>query len=140
MELVCCRTGRNLGGYSDYLENTRSYFLSCFVVIPNLKDTAFGGVYGMDQTSDFGACNYCAIERYHRVRSLGESNKQVAWQAKLTARGFEEQWQLAAWVKRLDDKELICFSCHNLFLYFDPMSKTAVWKERLGGTGRVRKR
>ena len=91
MELVCCKTDRNLGGYFDYLENTRSYFLSCFVVIPNLKDTAFGGVYGMDQTSDFGACNYCAIERYHRVRSLGESNKQVAWQAKLTARGFEEQ-------------------------------------------------
>ena len=42
---------------------------------------------------------------------------------------------MAAWVKRLDDKELICFSCHNLFLYFDPMSKMAVWKERLGGTG-----
>ena len=44
----------SLCGYSDYLENTRSYFLSCFVVIPNLKDTAFGGVYGMDQTSDLG--------------------------------------------------------------------------------------
>ena len=42
---------------------------------------------------------------------------------------------MAAWVKRLDDKELICFFCHNLFLYFDPMSKMAVWKERLGGTG-----
>ena len=54
MELVCCRPGRSLGGYSDYLENTRSYFLSCFVVIPNLKDTAFGGVYGTEQTSDFG--------------------------------------------------------------------------------------
>ena len=25
--------------------------------------------------------------------------------------------------------------CHNLFLYFDPMSRMAVWKERLGGTG-----
>ena len=42
---------------------------------------------------------------------------------------------MAAWVKRLDDKELICFSCHYLFLYFDSMSKMAVWKERLGGTG-----
>ena len=31
----------------------RSYFLSCFVVIPNLKDMVFGGVYGMDETSDF---------------------------------------------------------------------------------------
>ena len=71
--------GRPVCGYSDYLENTRSYFLSGFVVIPNLKDTVFGGVYGMDdETSDFGVCNYCAIERYHRVRSLGESNKQVA--------------------------------------------------------------
>jgi len=39
----------------------------------------------------------------------------------LTARGFEERWQLAAWVERLDDKELIYFSCHNLFLHFDPM-------------------
>ncbi len=79
MELVCGRPGRSLGGYSDYLENTRSYFLSyCFVVIPNLKDTVFGGVYGMDETSDFGVCNYCAIERYHWVRSLGESNKEVA--------------------------------------------------------------
>ena len=38
-------------------------------------------------------------------------------------------------MERLDDKELICFSCHNLFLYFDPMSRMAVWKERLGGTG-----
>ena len=47
-------------------------------VIPNLKDTVFGGVYGMDETSDLGVCNYCAIERYHRVRFLGESNKQVA--------------------------------------------------------------
>ena len=46
-----------------------------FVVIPNLKDTVFGGVYGMDETSDLGVCNYCAIERYHRVRFLGESNK-----------------------------------------------------------------
>ena len=55
--------------------NTRSYFLWCFVVIPNLKDMVFGGVYGMDETSDFGACNHCAIKRYHRVRSLGESNK-----------------------------------------------------------------
>ena len=72
------RPGRSLCGYSDYLENTRSYFLWCFVVIPNLKDTVFGGVYGMDETSDFGVCNYCAIEIYHRVRSLGESNKQVA--------------------------------------------------------------
>ena len=69
------RPGRSLCGYSDYLENTRSYFLWCFVVIPNLKDTVFGGVYGMDETSDFGVCNCCAIERYHRVRSLGESNK-----------------------------------------------------------------
>ncbi len=67
------RLGRSLCGYSDYFENTRSYFLWCFVVIPNLKDTVFGGVYGMDETNDFGACNYCAIERYHRVRSLGES-------------------------------------------------------------------
>ena len=72
------RPGRSLCGYSDYLENTRSYFLWCFVVIPNLKDTVFGGVYGMDETSDLGVCNYCASERYHRVRSLGESNKQVA--------------------------------------------------------------
>ena len=78
MELVSGRPGRSLGGYSDYLENTQSYFLSCFVVIPNLKDTVFGGVYRMDDTSDFGACNYCAIKRYHRVRSLGESNKQLA--------------------------------------------------------------
>jgi hypothetical protein len=78
MKLVFGRPGRSLDGYSDYLENTRSYFLSCFVVIPNLKDTVFGGVYGMDETSDFGVCNYCAIEIYHRVRSLGESNKQVA--------------------------------------------------------------
>ena len=78
MELVYGRRGRNLRGYSDYLENTRSYFLSCFVDIPNLKDTVFGGVYGMDETSDLGVCNYCAIERYHRVRSSGESNKQVA--------------------------------------------------------------
>jgi hypothetical protein len=38
-------------------------------------------------------------------------------------------------VERLDDKELICFSCHNLFLYFDTMSRMAVRKERLGGTG-----
>ena len=74
------RGSRSLGEYSDYLENTRSYFLCVFVVIPNLKDTVFGGVYGMDETSDFGVCNYCAIERYHRVRSLGESNKQIAWQ------------------------------------------------------------
>ena len=72
------RPGRNLCGYIDYLENTRSYFLWCFVVIPNLKDTVFGGVYGMDETSDSGVRNYCAIERYHRVRSLGESNKQIA--------------------------------------------------------------
>ena len=78
MELVFGRPGRSLGGYSDYLENTQSYFLSWFVVIPNLKDTVFGGVYRMDDTSDFGACNYCAIKRYHRVRSLGESNKQLA--------------------------------------------------------------
>ena len=68
-----------VAGYSVYLENKRSYFLSCFVVIPNLKDTVFGGVYGMDETSDFGVCNYCAIEIYHRIWwSLGESNKQVA--------------------------------------------------------------
>ena len=32
--------------------------------------------------------------------------------------------QLAALVDRLDDKELICF---------DPMSRMAVWKQRLGG-------
>ena len=25
-----------------------------FVVVPNLKDTVFGGVYGMDETSDLG--------------------------------------------------------------------------------------
>ena len=42
---------------------------------------------------------------------------------------------MAAWVDRLDDKELICFSCHNLFPYFDLMSRMAVWKEQLGGTG-----
>jgi hypothetical protein len=72
------RPGRSLRGYSDYLENTRSYFLWYFVVIPNLKDTVFGGVYGMDETSDFGVCNHCTIERYHRVRSVGESIKQVA--------------------------------------------------------------
>ena len=54
MELVFGRPGRNLDGYSDYLENTQSYFLSCFVVIPNLKDMVFGGVHGMDGTSDFG--------------------------------------------------------------------------------------
>jgi hypothetical protein len=42
---------------------------------------------------------------------------------------------LAAWADRLDDKELICFSCHNLFPYFDLMSRMAVWKEQLGGTG-----
>ena len=51
--------GRSLCGYSDY-------FLWCFVVMPNLKDMVFGGVYGMDETSDFGVYNYCAIERYHR--------------------------------------------------------------------------
>ena len=78
MELVFGRPGRSFDEYSDYLENTESYFLSCFVVIPNLKDRVFGGVYGMDETSDFGVCNYCAIEIYHRVRSLGESNKQIA--------------------------------------------------------------
>jgi hypothetical protein len=78
MELVFGRPGRNLDGYSDYLENTQSYFLSCFVVIPNLKDMVFGGVHGMDETSDFGVCNYCAIEIYHRERSSGESNKQLA--------------------------------------------------------------
>ena len=78
MELVFGRPGRNLDGYSDYLENTQSYFLSCFVVIPNLKDMVFGGVHGMDGTSDFGVCNYCAIEIYHRERSSGESNKQLA--------------------------------------------------------------
>jgi len=69
------RPGRSLGGYSEYLQNMRSYFLSCFVIIPNLNDMVFGGVYGMDETSDFGVGNYCAIERYHRLRSLGESNK-----------------------------------------------------------------
>ena len=47
------RPGRSLDGYSDYFENMQSYFLSCFVVIPNLKDMVFGGVYGMDETSDF---------------------------------------------------------------------------------------
>ena len=78
MELVFGRPGRSLDGYSDYLENTGSYFLSCFVVIPNLKDTVFGGVYGMDETSDFGLCNYCAIKIYHRARPLGESSKQLA--------------------------------------------------------------
>ena len=64
MELVFGRPGRNLDGYSDYLENTQSYFLSCFVVIPNLKDMVFGGVHGMDETSDFGVCNYCAPLKY----------------------------------------------------------------------------
>jgi len=54
MELVFGRRGRSLRGCSVYLENKRSYFLSCFVVIPNLKDTVFGGVYGMDETSDLG--------------------------------------------------------------------------------------
>ena len=33
---------------------------------------------------------------------------------------------------RLDDKELICFSYCALFLYFDPMSRMAVWKQRFG--------
>jgi hypothetical protein len=42
---------------------------------------------------------------------------------------------LAAWVERLDDKELICFFCHNLFPYFDLTSRMAVWKEQLGGNG-----
>ena len=42
---------------------------------------------------------------------------------------------MAAWVDRLDDKEFICFSCHNLFPYFDLMSRMAVWKEQLGRTG-----
>ena len=79
MELVFGKLGRSLDGYSDYSEiSTRSHFLSCFVDPPNLKDTVFGGVYGMDETSDFGVCNYCAIEIYHRVRPLGESNKQLA--------------------------------------------------------------
>ncbi len=78
MELVFGRRGQSLREYSVYLEKTRSNFFSCFVVIPNFKDTVFGGVYGMDETSDFGVFNYCAIERYHRVRSFGESNKQVA--------------------------------------------------------------
>ena len=73
------KPGRSLDGYSDYFfKNTQSYFLSCFVVIPNWKDMVFGGVYGMDETSDFGVCNYCAIEIYHRARPLGESNKQLA--------------------------------------------------------------
>ena len=70
MELVFGRPGRSLAGYSDSLENTRSYFLSCFVVIPNLKDTVFGGVYGIDETSDLGVCNYCVIERYHQDACL----------------------------------------------------------------------
>ena len=78
MELVFGRPGRSLDGYSNYLENTQSYFLSCFVVIPNWKDMAFGGVYWMDETSDFGVRNYCAMEIYHRERSTGESNKQLA--------------------------------------------------------------
>ena len=78
MDLVFGRPGRSLDGYSDYLENTRSYFLSCFVVIPNLKDTVFGGVYGMDEISDFWVCNHCATEIYHRARPLAESNKQLA--------------------------------------------------------------
>ena len=41
--------------------------------------------------------------------------------------------QLVALVDRLDDKGLICFSCYALVLYFDPMSRMAVWKQRLGG-------
>ena len=41
--------------------------------------------------------------------------------------------QLVALVDRLDDKELICFSCYALVLYFDPMPRMAVWKQRLGG-------
>ena len=38
-------------------------------------------------------------------------------------------------MERLDDKELICFSCHDLFPYFDLTSRMAVWKEQPGGTG-----
>jgi hypothetical protein len=41
--------------------------------------------------------------------------------------------QLVALVDRLDDKELICFSCYALFLYFDPMSRMEIWKQRLRG-------
>ena len=41
--------------------------------------------------------------------------------------------QMVALVDRLDDKELICFSCYGLIRYFDPMSRMAVWKQRLGG-------
>ena len=37
------------------------------------------------------------------------ANKQVALQTKLTALGFEERRRLAAWVDRLDDKELYLF-------------------------------
>ena len=42
---------------------------------------------------------------------------------------------MAAWVKRLDDKELVLFSCPNLFPYFDLPSRMAAWKEQPGGTG-----
>ena len=70
--------GQSLDGYFDYIWKIgdRTFSRSCFVVIANLKDTVFGGVYGIDETNDLGVCNYCDIERYHRVRSLGESNKQ----------------------------------------------------------------
>jgi len=57
MELVCCRPGRSLGGYSDYLENTQSYFLSCFVVIPNLKDTRTRGAFEEDADVDDGGAD-----------------------------------------------------------------------------------
>ena len=75
--MVFGRPGRSLDGYSDYLENTRSYFLSCFVVIPNLKD--MGECMGWTKRATLGfAIAYCAIEIYHRTRSLGESYKQLA--------------------------------------------------------------
>jgi hypothetical protein len=46
--------------------------------------------------------------------------------------------QLVALVEQQDDKELICFSCYTLFLYFDPMSRMAVWSQRLRGAQFVR--
>ncbi len=45
---------------------------------PILKDTVFGGVYGMDETSDFGVCNYCAIERYHRPGTVLGGEQQTS--------------------------------------------------------------
>jgi len=41
--------------------------------------------------------------------------------------------QLVALVEQQDDKELICFSCYTLFLYFDPLSRMAVWSQWLKG-------